>query len=284
MNLISINDLTPDQIGDIIIGGPRSPRVPGSAILLFAEPSTRTRVSFELAAELDNIKTIYLDPIASSLSKGESLYDTFKTLAEYRPDYLIVRHKNGTACQIAESIFDKHTTIISAGTGTTNHPTQALADARVIHNHWHLRERPRVAIVGDVVHSRVARSLMQIGSKLGWTVGLFGPPEFTPSHGMDGDFTVFHGLEELPNFDFVYVLRPQLERLEDDMFNKDNYISHWRICSLSPNQYLMHAGPVNRGVEVTSGVLESSFSLVQEQVSAGLMIRRTLYGWLKANG
>lgn len=281
MNLISLNDLEWGDISDLFYFPEHIDQSGKIAIMMFGEPSTRTRISFEMAALSNNINPIIITRDSSSIAKGESLLDTFTTLREYNPDFLIVRHKNGTVCQLAESIFDKKTSIVSAGTGTTNHPTQALGDALLIESlkgnyPYH------IGVVGDIVYSRVAQSFIQICKRMGWKLTLFGPPELTPSHGMNDDLPIFHDLKNLRDMDFIYVLRPQLERYESDLFNKDDFISHWRIEGrhIREGQFVLHAGPAIRGLEITSDVLDSPICLARDQVRSCLTIRKKLFGWL----
>lgn len=285
MNLISINDLKSWQVDELTASTVlRSKDVKwngsnASAILLFAEPSTRTRVSFALAARECGIFPLDLDKDNSSIAKGESLSDTFATLAMYDPTFLIVRHKNGMACQIAERFMPDGTTIINAGSGTTNHPTQALGDARLIRS---ISSDPTIAIVGDVAHSRVAKSLIQVSRQMGWNIFTAGPPELQFTHGED-DIECSNDIRDIKHAKFVYVIRPQLERMEKDIFNREEYIYNWRIepKHLTVNQCLMHAGPVNIGLEVSPAALNECNTLIQKQVMFCHGIRKDLFGWLR---
>ena len=249
-------------------------------IHLFFESSTRTRTSFELAAKRLGADTISITAQASSVSKGESLLDTLNTLAAMRPDAIVMRHASSGAPHFLARYLE--TPIINAGDGTHEHPTQALLDALTILDHKPSLKGLRVAIIGDIVHSRVARSNIHLLTKFGAKVVLCGPPPMLPK-----TFECFsplvarthHTEEAIAGSDVIMMLRVQLERQRGHLFASDNeyfrfyglQLEHLR--SAKPDAIVMHPGPINRGREISSEVADFPRSVILNQVENGIAVR-----------
>ncbi|MBO0676524.1 aspartate carbamoyltransferase catalytic subunit [Mycolicibacterium sp. S2-37] len=257
-----------------------------TVITMFYENSTRTRVSFEVAGKWMSADVINVSSSGSSVAKGESLRDTALTLRAAGADALIIRHPaSGAAQQLAEwtaSEDDQWTapSVINAGDGTHEHPTQALLDALTIRQRLGGVEGRRVVIVGDVLHSRVARSNVLLLATLGAEVVLVAPPTLLPV-GVDGwPVTVSHDLDaELPAADAVLMLRVQAERMNGGFFpSAREYsvrygLSEKRQALLADDAVVLHPGPMLRGMEISSSVADSSQSAVLQQVSNGVHVR-----------
>ena len=242
---------------------------------LFYEASTRTTSSFELAAKRLSSGVISVRTSGSSVEKGESLKDTVATLNAYDPAVLVVRHPRAGAAALVTKWTDA--AVVNAGDGAHAHPTQALLDAQTLRSHLGTLEGRSIWIVGDVAHSRVARSTATAFSLLGAKVTLCGPPTLLPPMiGMALGCEVTHDLSGIGDADAVYALRIQHERMQGgDLPSLREYARRYRIgleC-MSPGQVLMHPGPVNRGVEVTGEAVDSPASLITRQVSAGIAVR-----------
>lgn len=249
-------------------------------VLAFFEPSTRTRVSFEMAAERLGMDVVNLALEASSVQKGESLLDTIKTLAAMRPDALVIRHwGSGVPHFLAQ-----HTEvpILNAGDGTHEHPTQALLDALTILDHKKKLDGLKVAILGDILHSRVARSNIHLLSKFGARVALAGPPPLVPKglEKLAPGVTVCAALgEALANADVVMMLRVQLERQREPLFaSPAEYARHYcltmaRLAEAKPDAIVMHPGPFLRGVDIAGDVADSPRSVIPHQVENGVAVR-----------
>jgi aspartate carbamoyltransferase catalytic subunit len=260
---------------------PGTQPLPGRKLvaLLFFEPSTRTRLSFQTAALRLGLTTTVMEPTGSSLSKGESLTDTVLNVAAMKPDAIVGRW--GSTDELDALLPSLRMPVINAGSGTLAHPTQALLDAYTI---WRERGQvrgERVLIVGDIRHSRVAHSNFEVLSKLGAEIGVCGPEHFLPEQGLPYKLQVFRSLGEGVKWASVCMgLRIQLER-HDSRDTKDRlaeYHANYGITpkvlqSFSDKGILMHPGPINHGVEFDSRVLEDSRSRVLEQVSNGVLIR-----------
>jgi aspartate carbamoyltransferase catalytic subunit len=260
-------------------------------LLAFFENSTRTRASFELAGKRLGMHTVSLDIERSSVSKGESLLDTLLTLDAMRPEAMVIRHGSSGTAKLADRRV--RAAVINAGSGVRSHPTQALLDALVIRRLAMPRlglspadpARPlagvRVSIVGDTVRSRVARSNIELFGMLGAEVTLIGPPAFLPDRFRELGVRVCRTLAEglAPEPHIVYALRVQHERTPPPgVPGVDDYAKHFCISESvldehCPGALVMHPGPVNRGVDLTPGVLEGQRSLVLEQVFAGVAVR-----------
>jgi aspartate carbamoyltransferase catalytic subunit len=246
---------------------------------LFFESSTRTRTSFEIAAKRLGADTISISAQGSSLSKGESLVDTLNTLAAMRPDAIVMRHSASGAPHFLARLLN--IPIINAGDGTHEHPTQALLDALTILDHRPSLEGLRVAIIGDIAHSRVARSNIHLLSKYQVELVLCGPAPLLPAElqQLAPGITLTTKIDEaVAGADVVMMLRVQLERQHETTFPKTEYFQfyglqreHLRLAR--PNVIVMHPGPINRGREIASDVADSSNSAILNQVENGVAIR-----------
>ncbi|MET0475364.1 MAG: aspartate carbamoyltransferase catalytic subunit [Mycobacterium sp.] len=255
-----------------------------TVITMFYENSTRTRVSFEVAGKWMSADVINVSSSGSSVAKGESLRDTALTLRAAGADALIIRHPaSGAAQQLAEWTregADGGPSVINAGDGTHEHPTQALLDALTIRQRLGSIEGKRVVIVGDVLHSRVARSNVLLLSTLGAEVVLVAPPTLLPVGVSTWPVTVSGDLDaELPAADAVLMLRVQAERMNGGFFpSAREYsvlygLSEKRSAKLSAHAVVLHPGPMLRGMEIASSVADSSQSAVLQQVSNGVHVR-----------
>jgi aspartate carbamoyltransferase catalytic subunit len=246
---------------------------------LFFEPSTRTRTSFEIAAKRLGADAISITAAASSLSKGESLVDTLNTLAAMRPDAIIMRHAASGAPHFLARYLP--TPIINAGDGTHEHPTQALLDARTILDLRPSLDKLRVAIIGDIAHSRVARSNVHLLSKFGAEIVLCGPASLLPSELerlAPGVRLTTDMREAIRDADVIMMLRVQLERQHESPFPTSEYFQFYGLrlehMSLAkPNAIVMHPGPINRGREISSEVADSQRSVILNQVENGIAVR-----------
>jgi len=246
---------------------------------LFYEASTRTRTSFEIAAKRLGADAISITAAGSSVSKGESLVDTLNTLAAMRPDAIVMRH----AASGAPHFLARHlpTPIINAGDGTHEHPTQALLDARTILDQRPSLEGLRVAIIGDIIHSRVARSNIYLLSKFGVDIVLCGPAPLLPAElaGMAPGVRISHNIREaIRDADVIMMLRVQLERQHEAAFPAGEYFQFFglRLEHLElarPNAIVMHPGPINRGREIAPEVADSQVSVILNQVENGVAVR-----------
>lgn len=246
---------------------------------LFFEASTRTRVSFEIAAKRLSADAVSITASGSSVSKGESLVDTLNTLAAMRPDAIVMRHAASGAPHFLARHLD--TPIINAGDGTHEHPTQALLDARTILDHRPKLDGLRVAIIGDIAHSRVARSNIHLLSKFGTSIVLCGPATLLPREmaQIAPGVTITYDLREaVKHADVVMMLRVQLERQHEPPAPAGEYFSQYglRIEHLElakPDAIVMHPGPMNRGREIASDVADSQRSVILNQVENGIAVR-----------
>jgi aspartate carbamoyltransferase catalytic subunit len=246
---------------------------------LFFEASTRTRISFEIAAKRLGADAVSISASGSSVSKGESLVDTLNTLGAMRPDAIIMRH----AASGAPHFLSRHlpTPIINAGDGTHEHPTQALLDARTILDRRERLDRLRVAIIGDIAHSRVARSNIHLLSKFGADIVLCGPAPLLPSElaRIAPGVTLSYDIREaIRDADVIMMLRVQLERQHETSYPAGEYFRFYGLrlehMSLAkPNVIVMHPGPINRGREISSEVADSQRSVILNQVENGIAVR-----------
>src|SRR5438477_12365758 len=246
---------------------------------LFYEASTRTRTSFEIAAKRMGADAVSITASGSSVSKGESLVDTLNTLGAMRPDAIIMRHSASGAPHFLARYLP--TPIINAGDGTHEHPTQALLDARTILDRRPSLEGLRVAIIGDIAHSRVARSNMYLLSKFGAGIVLCGPASLLPlelakiTSGLELTQDI---RESIRDADVIMMLRVQLERQHEAAFPASEYFQFYglRLEHLSlakPDAIVMHPGPINRGRELSSEVADFSRSVILNQVENGIAVR-----------
>jgi len=264
------------------------PTLRGKTVLnLFYEPSTRTSSSFEVAANRMSADVTNFTVSSSSVVKGESLLDTIETLQAMRSDYIVIRHQAAGV----PNIVAKHTgaSVINAGDGYHAHPTQALLDAMTFREVCPDYQGRKMVIVGDVLHSRVARSTSTLFHKLGIEVGVLGPGTLIPE-GRHDFIRRFRSWDEVFDWkpDAVYLLRVQLERQEGMFFpsiaeyHKMYGMNTQRLVRMRQlGAYLMHPGPVNRGVEITDEAMRYERSLISTQVENGIAVRMAVLHWLK---
>jgi aspartate carbamoyltransferase catalytic subunit len=285
-HLLSIEDLDRDAIERICdraasfaeVADREIKKVPalrGRTVLnLFYEASTRTRSSFELAAKRLSADVVNFAASGSSVEKGESLKDTVLTLSAHKPDAIVIRTPWAGAAALVSGWT--HASIINAGDGKHEHPTQALLDVHTLRTRVGKLDDLSIWIVGDVLHSRVARSNILAFQKMGAHVTVAGPPTLIPrgieAMGCDVRYT----LDELGSADVVYALRMQQERMSQSWIpSLREYATEYQINGrrLGPRQILMHPGPVNRGVELSGEVVDSPQAVILSQVEAGVVVR-----------
>ena len=262
------------------------PALRGRRVLnLFYEASTRTRSSFELAAKSLSADVINFASSGSSVEKGESLKDTVQTLSAYRPDLIVVRTPHVGAAELVARW--SHAAVVNAGDGKHEHPSQALLDVYTLRRRLGALDGTRIWIVGDVLHSRVARSNLLAFRKMGAEVTVCGPPTLIP-RGIEAlGCEVVHSLDRVGEAEVVYALRMQRERMQESFVpSLREYATGFQIDTrrLNPRQLLMHPGPVNRGVELSGEAIDSPQSLIAEQVAAGLVVRMAILYELLAGG
>ncbi|WP_410640065.1 aspartate carbamoyltransferase catalytic subunit [Amycolatopsis sp. lyj-346] len=287
---------TADELKHTLLGREvkKLPTLRGRTVItLFYENSTRTRVSFEIAGKWMSADVINVSASSSSVNKGESLRDTALTLAAAGADCVIVRHPaSGAAQRLSEWLAEPGTSVVNAGDGTHEHPTQALLDAATLRERLGSLKDRRIAIVGDVLHSRVARSNIHLLSGLGAEVVLVAPPTLLP-YGVESlPVTVSHDLDaELPAVDAVMMLRVQAERMHGGFFpSAREYsisygLSERRLKLLPDHAVVLHPGPMLRGMEIASAVADSPASAITEQVRNGVHVRMAvLYHLLASEG
>jgi aspartate carbamoyltransferase catalytic subunit len=251
------------------------PALRGRRVLnLFYEASTRTRSSFELAAKSLSADVINFAAGGSSVEKGESLKDTVQTLSAYQPDLIVIRTPHVGAAQLVAGWTTA--SVVNAGDGKHEHPTQALLDVYTLRERLGGIDGRSIWIVGDVTHSRVARSNIQAFQLMGAKVTVCGPPTLIP-RGMEAlGCEVAHTLDGLQDADVVYALRMQHERMGDSFVpSLREYAARYQIDGrrLGARQVLMHPGPVNRGVELAAEVIDSPQAVIGQQVAAGVVVR-----------
>jgi aspartate carbamoyltransferase catalytic subunit len=283
VDLLSIDSLSGAQVETILRradhwfeenrAGHSCDRLSGKLVFnLFYENSTRTAMSFAAAAHRLGAAPVFLPVEQSSIKKGETFEDTARTLNAMRPDCLVIRHRENGAPAAVALIMD--CPVINAGDGTNEHPTQALLDAATIQRHFGRLEGLRIAICGDIRHSRVARSNAKLLPRLGSEVRLAGPPGMMP----DGIPQISID-DAIDGADVVMMLRIQRERLEDDCDVPGEYLERYgltaeRLAGASPNAVVMHPGPMNRGVEIDSAIADDpTRSLITLQVEMGVAVR-----------
>ncbi len=271
----------------VITDGPNKklPTLRGKTVVnLFFEDSTRTRISFETAAKRLSADVINFSAKGSSVSKGESLKDTAQTLQAMGADAVVIRHgSSGAAKRLADTQWIQ-AAIINAGDGTHEHPTQALLDAFTIKQHLRSDKEDlagvKVLIVGDILHSRVARSNVILLTKLGAQVTLVAPPTLLPVGVNEWPVKISYDLDsEIKNCDVVMMLRIQLERMADSFFPSEREYSRRyglnsaRLAKLSKNAIVMHPGPMNRGLEISAESADDLKSVIIDQVKNGVAVR-----------
>jgi aspartate carbamoyltransferase catalytic subunit len=298
-HLISISDLTRDDV-ERLLATARSfersleremkklPTLRGRLVInVFYESSTRTSSSFELAAKRLSADTMSIKASGSSVDKGESLKDTAITLGAYDPDVIVLRHPQIGAPDLVARVTRAH--IVNAGDGKHQHPTQALLDLYTIKQELGRLEGIHVAIVGDVLHSRVARSDIQALALMGAHVTLVGPPPLIPRGIEAMGCEVSHDIDAIKAADVVYVLRMQRERMLEGanyVPSLREYTARWGVTPerIRPGQRIMHPGPMNRGVEIDPLVADAADALIETQVRAGLVTRMAVLYDLLTHG
>jgi len=256
---------------------------------LFFEASTRTRTSFEIAAKRLGADAISITASGSSVTKGESLVDTLNTLGAMRPDAIVMRHAASGAPHFLARYLP--TPIINAGDGTHEHPTQALLDARTILDRRSTLEGLKVAIIGDIAHSRVARSNLFLLSKFGSQIVLCGPASLVPTElaQLAAGVTITHRIEEaIREADVIMMLRVQLERQHEAAFSANEYFQFYglrleHMSLANPDAIVMHPGPINRGREISSEVADSQRSVILNQVENGIAVRMAVLDRILSN-
>jgi aspartate carbamoyltransferase catalytic subunit len=289
-DLLDIESLTPDEIVTVLdtarafkaVGERAIKKVPAlrgkTVVNLFVEPSTRTRISFELAEQRLSADIINFSAEASSFKKGETLKDTALNLQALNADFIVIRHSaSGAPHFLARTLAAR---VINAGDGAHEHPTQALLDAFTIRERKGKIEGLNVTILGDILYSRVARSNIWALTKLGAKVTLCGPSTLVPKTFEQMGCRVTYSVDEaLRDADTIYLLRIQHERQRKTMFpGIGEYTSLFglnkaRLAAAKPDALIMHPGPINRGVEIDSDIADSDRSLILEQVTNGLAVR-----------
>lgn len=292
-DLLEISQLSPEEIGHVFETAARFaevnqrpvkkvPILKGkSVVLFFAEASTRTKTSFDMAGKRLSADTFSLAKSGSSLQKGESLKDTALTLQAMNPDAIVIRHwDSGAARFLAERL---ECSIINAGDGWHAHPTQALLDGFTLHQVWGSFVGKKVCILGDIAHSRVARSDVELLTMLGATVRVCAPRTLLPAAVSAWPVEVFSDVSRAcEGVDAVICLRLQLERQQAGLLpDLREYAGTWGLASkhlrnAAPGVRVMHPGPMNRGLEIASDLADSAASLILDQVAAGVAVRMTL--------
>ena len=299
-DLLGIEDLSSDEIELILdtaeamkeIGSRPIKKVPAlrgkTVVNLFFEPSTRTRTSFEIAEKRLSADTLNIAVASSSVVKGETLIDTALTLEAMSPDMIVLRHSSSGACHLLSRIC--RSAIINAGDGTHEHPTQALLDAFTIRERKKRLAGLKVAIVGDLLHSRVLRSNLHLLTKMGAETWVCAPPTLVPHEMRRFGVVVTSVVEDaVRDADVVMLLRIQLERMEGAYFSSlREYATVFgkteeRLRLAKPDVMIMHPGPMNRGVEISSEVADGPYSVILDQVSNGVAVRMAVL-YLLAGG
>jgi aspartate carbamoyltransferase catalytic subunit len=299
-DLLGITDLSSDEINLILdtaeamreIGQRPIKKVPtlrGKTVVnLFFEPSTRTRTSFEIAEKRLSADTLNIAVATSSVLKGETLADTAMNIEAMAPDIIVLRHTSSGACHLLARICKSR--IINAGDGMHEHPTQALLDAFTIREHKKRIEGLKVAVVGDLLHSRVLRSNVLLLTKLGADVWLSGPPTMVPTGIQRLGVRVSTSVDEaVEGADVIMMLRIQQERMQGAFFPSiREYFTVFgmtveRVKRARPDVIIMHPGPMNRGVEIASDVADGPYSVILEQVANGVAVRMAVL-YLLAGG
>ncbi len=300
-DLLGLSSLTPDEIRLILetaesfkeVSGREIKKVPAlrgkTVVNLFFEPSTRTRTSFELAAKRLSADVINFSPSTSSIVKGETLLDTARNIESMQADIIVLRHSSsGAAETLARGV---RSSVINAGDGWHEHPTQALLDLFTIKERKQDIQGQTVTIVGDIAHSRVARSNIYALTKLGANVRVVAPPTMIPLHLHRLGVTVYSSLDEgLEGADVIIMLRLQLERLGRALFPSIREyarlycLTRNRLNRAKPDVMVMHPGPLNRGVEIDPEIADSQSAVILNQVANGVAVRMGLMYLLSGSG
>jgi len=294
-HLLGIAELDPAQIEHLLNLGEsffelsrrpikKAPTLRGKTIInLFFENSTRTRTSFELAGKRLSADVINISASTSATGKGETLLDTACTLEAMRPDILVMRHSIAGGCHFLAR-FLKHTAIVNAGDGGHEHPTQILTDLLTLRQSWGALAGKTITMVGDISHSRVARSHLLAAQKMGYRVRLVAPKTLLPSKIEQFDCEIFHDFDAaIPGSDALYMLRVQSERLESACcfpstreYHEAYGLNKQRLERAGDHVLVLHPGPMNRGVEIATDVADSIKSRILHQVENGVAIRMAL--------
>jgi aspartate carbamoyltransferase catalytic subunit len=299
-DLLGIADLSREEIVLVLdtaeamkeVGSRPIKKVPAlrgrTVVNLFFEPSTRTRTSFEIAEKRLSADTLSVAIGTSSVVKGETLADTALNLEAMSPDMIVLRHSSSGACHLLSRIC--RSAIVNAGDGTNEHPTQALLDALTIRERKGRLEGLKVAIVGDLLHSRVLRSNIHLLTKMGANVWVCGPPTLVPAEIRRFGVQVTSSVDDaVTDADVVMLLRIQLERMEGAYFpSLREYfqvfgMTEARLRLSKPDVMIMHPGPMNRGVEIASEVADGPYSVILDQVANGVAVRMAVL-YLLAGG
>jgi aspartate carbamoyltransferase catalytic subunit len=259
-----------------------------TVVTLFYEPSTRTRTSFEIAAKRLSADVVNVAMSTSSVVKGESLIDTGKTMEAMKADFMIIRHSlAGAPAVLARNV---HASVINAGDGFHEHPTQGLLDLYTIREKKKRIAGLKILLVGDILHSRVAKSNIWGLTKLGAEIRVAGPSTLIPPAIGDLGVKVYYNLDEaLVGVDVVNILRIQLERQQENLFpSVHEYIELYqmtkeRVARAKPDVMIMHPGPMNRGIEISSEVADSPAAVIYEQVTNGIAVRMAVLYLLSGN-
>ncbi len=296
-HFLNINNLPKSYIEDIIHraekfhGNSNVANYKGRVVAsLFFEPSTRTKTTFELATKKILSDFINIDIANSSTSKGESIIDMIKTIEAMNCNMFVVRHSvPGTAHYIAESV-SSNIAVINAGDGSNEHPTQAMLDMFTIKKHKGSFENLKVSIVGDILHSRVAKSLIYSLNTLGAKqINIVGPEKLIPDNYAEWDVEYFRDMNEgIEQSDVIIMLRLQKERMHDALISLDSYYEEYglnqtRILQAKKDVIVMHPGPINRGIEIESSVADGPNSVILNQVSYGISVRMAIMSILFDN-
>ena len=248
---------------------------------LFFEPSTRTRLSFEVAAKRMSADTFNISASTSSTTKGETLIDTARNISAMHPDVIVLRHSSSGASQVLSQHVQA--AVINAGDGAHQHPSQSLLDLMTVHEHKGRLDGLKIAIIGDITHSRVARSNIQGFTTMGSSVHVFGPTTLVPQHIESLGAIRAHSMHDALNgADVVMALRIQQERLHDPLlpslreYAQRFGLSHEPLAWAKKDAIIMHPGPVNRGVEMNPEIADSPRSVILDQVSNGVAVRMAL--------
>src|SRR6187431_424171 len=300
-DLLGIADLSPEEISLVLdtavamkeVGSRPIKKVPAlrgkTVVNLFFEPSTRTRTSFEIAEKRLSADTLNIAIASSSVVKGETLADTALNLEAMSPDMIVLRHFSSGACHLLSRIC--RSSIVNAGDGTNEHPTQALLDALTIRERKGRLRGLKVGIIGDLLHSRVLRSNIHLLTKMGAEVWVCGPPTLIPAEIARFGVRVTSDVHEaVADADVVMLLRIQLERMEGAYFpSLREYfqvfgMTEARLRLAKPDVMIMHPGPMNRGVEIASEVADGPYSVILDQVANGVAVRMAVLYLLLGGG
>ncbi|MBI4743271.1 MAG: aspartate carbamoyltransferase catalytic subunit [Actinobacteria bacterium] len=300
-NLLSIKDLTNDDINLVLDTAKyfeeiskraikKVPTLRGKTIVnLFLEPSTRTRISFELAAKRLSADVVNISSDSSAIKKGESLKDTAKTLTAMGIDIIVMRHSFAGSSELLAKWTDAR--IINAGDGAHEHPTQALLDLYTVREKLKKIENLHIGIVGDVAHSRVARSNIFAFKKMGAKISVIAPPTLVPPEFESLGVNIRYNFDEvIPEIDVIYLLRLQLERQTESFFPSiGEYarlfcLNKERLKMAKENVVIMHPGPINRDIEISGDITEMPESIITQQVASGIAVRMAVLYLLAGGG